>query len=224
MPPESHIPSTSLAQILTELDGFRTHFIESTQRMIEAGGRKLRALDFVAAPVSNRALSLASAYVTLTSTGNYLAAVSLIRLQLDNALRFFAATLVADSDDFALHFLSGKAIRDYADIHGKKLTDNYLAQQLEKCFPGTLSLYRETCGYIHLSEQHVSPTITHTTDAWVGMNTPATVGLQVGNMDTFSMEEKIDFSRTMLEVSKLVLIVLEGWKHEKDKLSLLADG
>ena len=101
---------------------------QSTQRLIEAGDRKLRSLDFLAVPVSNRALSLAAAYVTLANAGNYLTAVSLIRLQLDNALRFFATTLVADSDDFALHFLDGKAIRDYSDARGKKLTDNYLAQ------------------------------------------------------------------------------------------------
>jgi len=41
-------------------------------------------------------------------------------------------------------------------------------------------------------------------------------------MDTFSLEEKINFSRTMREVSKLVLIVLEQWKQEKNKLSTLA--
>ncbi|UOQ83239.1 hypothetical protein [Hymenobacter sp. 5414T-23] len=166
---------------------------------------------------------MANAYVTLANAGNYLTAVSLIRLQLDNALRFFATTLVADSDDFTLHFLGGNAIRDYADAQGKKLTDNYLAQQLETYFPGTLKLYKEACGFIHLSDRHVSPTITHTTDASAAANTPNTIGLQVGNMDTFSIEEKIDFSRTMLEVSKLVLIVLEEWKHEKNKQSALMD-
>ena len=189
---------------------------------MEAGDRKLRSLDFLAVPVSNRALSLAAAYVTLANAGNYLTAVSLIRLQLDNALRFFATTLVADSDDFALHFLDGKAIRDYSDARGKKLTDNYLAQQLEHYFPTTMQLYKDACGYIHLSDQHVAPTITHTVDASAATNFRNIVGLQVGDMDTFSLKEKIDFSRTMREVSKLVLIVLEQWKHEKNKLSTLA--
>jgi hypothetical protein len=206
-----------LDKILNELSNFQKQFIESSKRFIEAGNKKLYTLDFFASAVNNRAISLTNAYVTLAKDNNYLTAVSLIRLQLDNALRFFASTLVADSNDFVMQFLDGKAIKDYTDVRGKKLSDNYLAKQLEAYFTGTQKLYTDTCGFIHLSDRHFFPTVAKFEKG------NRNIGIQIGSYDNFKLDEKIDFSRTMLEVSKLVLIVVEQWKHEKEKLGALYD-
>lgn len=129
--------SEYLDNILNELSNFQKQFIESSKRFIEAGNKKLFLLDFFASAVNNRAISLTNAYVTLAKDNNYLAAISLIRLQLDNALRFFASTLVTDSNDFVMQFLDGKEIKDYTDVNGEKLSDNFLAKQLEVYFAGT---------------------------------------------------------------------------------------
>jgi hypothetical protein len=64
-----------------------------------------------------------------------------------------------------------------------------------------------------LSDKHFFPTVAKSDT--VGRN----VGIQIGSYDSFKLAEKIDFSSTMLEVSKLVIIVVEQWKHEKIKLS-----
>lgn len=206
-----------LNEIIFQISEFKEEFLKSSQRIMEAGNSKLFALDFLALSVNNRAISLSNGYSTLANDKNYLTAVSLIRLQLDNALRFFASTLVEDSSKFAKHFIDGKAIRDYSDIKGKKLTDNYLAKELEKYFKGTQKLYRETCGFIHLSDRHFLPTLTK------GKTKERTVGIQIGSSENFSLEDKIDFSKTMLEVCKLVLVVVEQWKHEKINLSKIQD-
>lgn len=206
-----------LNEIIFQISEFEEEFLKSSQRIMEVGNSKLFALDFLALSVNNRAISLANGYSTLVTDKNYLTAVSLIRLQLDNALRFFASTLVEDSSKFAEHFIDGKAIRDYSDIKGKKLTDNYLAKELEKYFKGTQKLYRETCGFIHLSDRHFLPTLTK------AKTKERTVGIQIGSSENFSLEDKIDFSKTMLEVCKLVLVVVEQWKHEKIKLSKIHD-
>ena len=206
-----------LNEIILQISEFKEEFLKSSQRIMEAGNSKLFALDFLALSVNNRAISLANGYSTLVAEKNYLTAVSLIRLQLDNALRFFASTLVEDSSKFAEHFIDGKAIRDYSDIKGKKLTDSYLAKELEKYFKGTQKLYRETCGFIHLSDRHFLPTLTK------GKTKDRKIEIQIGSSENFSIEDKIDFSETMLEVCKLVLIVVEQWKHEKIKLSEIHD-
>jgi len=206
-----------LNEITLQISEFKEEFLKSSQRIMEAGNSKLFALDFLALSVNNRAISLANGYSTLVADKNYLTAVSLIRLQLDNALRFFASTLVEDSSKFAEYFIDGKAIRDYSDIKGKKLTDSYLVKELEKYFKGTQKLYRETCGFIHLSDRHFLPILTK------GKTKDRKIGIQIGSSENFSIKDKIDFSKTMLEVCKLVLIVVEQWKHEKIKLSKIHD-
>lgn len=206
-----------LEQILEEIFKFKEEFLNSSQRIMQAGNNKLFTLDFLALSVNNRAISLANGYHTLVKDKNYLTAISLIRLQLDNALRFFASTLVEDSSDFAVHFIDGKPIREYIDINGKKLTDSYLAKELEKYFKGTQKLYNETCGFIHLSDRHFVPTLTK------GKIKDREIEIQIGSSENFSLEDKINFSKTMLEVSKLVIIVVEQWKHEKIKLGEIHD-
>jgi hypothetical protein len=206
-----------LEGLLTEIENFHSQFIESSQRIMEAGNSKLFALDFLALSVNNRAISLLNGYVALVKSKNYLTAVSLIRLQLDNALRFFASTLVENSNNFAMHFIDGKAIKNYEDINGKKLSDNYLAKKLDVHFKGTQKLYNDTCGYIHLSDKHFFPTVSK--DKMENLK----FRIQIGSSENFSIDDKIDFSKTMLEVSKLVLIVVEQWKHEKIKLSEIHD-
>lgn len=207
-----------LNNILDQISGFENEFIKSSERIMKAGNNKLFTLDFVALSINNRAISLIKGYLILAKEDNYLTAVSLIRLQLDNALRFFASTLVENSSDFAEHFIDGKAIRDYTDIDGKKLTDNYLAKKLEKYFSGIKEIYEKTCGYIHFSDRHFFPTITREKRKNMSMQ------VVIGGSGNFTTDEKLDFSKTMLEVSKIVLIVVEQWKHEKIKLSEIYDG
>lgn len=49
------------------------------------------------------------------------------------------------------------------------------------------------------------------------------VGIVVGSFDNFTINQKLDFTQTMLEVSKLVLIIVEQWKHEKNRLGEIHD-
>jgi len=207
-----------LNELLSEISDFENEFIKSSGRIMKAGNSKLFVLDFLALSINNRAISLIKGFVTMAKDDNYLTAVSLVRLQLDNALRFFASTLVENSNDFAEHFIDGKAIRDYSDINGKKLTDNYLAKKLEEYFPGVKEIYDKTCGYIHFSDRHFFPTITRE------KRKDRSIQMNIGGSGNFTLYEKLDFTNTMLEVCKLVLIVVEQWKHEKIKLSAIHDG
>lgn len=203
-----------LNKLILELDEFPKQFIDSAARILSAGNQLGYALDFFANAVNNRAIALTKGFVTLVKEENYLCAIPLIRIQLDNGLRFFASSLVENPNDFFSHYASGKAIRDFKDSAGKKLTDSYLAKKLDSHFPGVLKLYKDTSGHIHLSENHLFATTK--TDS---SPNDRKISVRIGSYDIFSLDSKIDFVRTMLEVGKLVIIVLEEWRTEKEKLS-----
>ena len=93
-------------------------------------------------------------FITLIKERNFICAASLIRLQLDNLLRFRAAFMVANSNHFVVDVLSGKSVRNLADKNGQKMTDAYLQRELADEYPWLQNLYKGTSGYIHFSEQH----------------------------------------------------------------------
>lgn len=199
---------------LENLTKLKDEFINSSKRLIEAGNKNIYSLDLFAGAVNNRAISLLQGFVSLAKENNYLSAIPLIRIQLDNGLRFFASTLVTDSDEFFSHFLNGKAIKDFHDTKGNKLSDNYLVSSLEKHFTGVRKLYKDTSGYIHLSDNHLFATTNISKEKKDRM-----IEIRIGNYDVYSLESKIDFTQTMIEVCKLVLIIVEQWKYEKENIS-----
>ncbi|GJM17607.1 MAG: hypothetical protein DHS20C13_29340 [Thermodesulfobacteriota bacterium] len=203
-----------LKEKINNLSDFTSEFIQSSERILVAGNQKIFVLDLFSNAVNNRSISTINGFLSLIKENNYLCAIPLIRMQLDNGLRFFASTLVEDSNDFFNHYLSGKAIRNYKDINGNKLTDFHLSKELEKYFPGVRNLYKETSGYIHLSDNHLFATTS------IDENIKdRKIEVRVGNYDVYSIESKIDFVSTMIEVCKMVLIIVEQWKHEKIRLS-----
>lgn len=200
-------------KLIETLDKLDNEFIQSSMRVLKAGEGNMYTIDLLSSAVNNRALQLTKGFITLIKEDNFISAIPLIRLQLDNALRFFATTLVSNYNEFFLHYLDGKPIRDYKDAKGQKLTDNYLAKTLDIYFPGTLKLYNDTSGHIHLSDRHFFATIGNIKDE------SRIVEMAVGpSVNNFKEEDKIDFVRTMIEVSKLVIIVVEQWRHYKDAI------
>jgi hypothetical protein len=82
--------------------------------------------DILAVAVLNRSMCLVSGFASLVEAQNLVAAAPFVRLQLDNGLRFFAASLVDSADDFTMQVLNGTVIRKIKDKSGKNLTDQYL--------------------------------------------------------------------------------------------------
>ena len=200
-----------LIEVLDKLDD---EFIQSSMRILNAGNGNMYTIDLLSSAVNNRALQLTKGFLVLAKENNFISAIPLIRLQLDNALRFFATTLVSNYNDFFLHYLGGKPIRDYKDAKGQKLTDNYLAKTLDVHFPGALKLYNDTSGHIHLSDRHFFATTAKVNDE------DRTIQMAVGPaINNFTEHDKMDFVTTMIEVSKLVIIVVEQWRHHKDAIS-----
>lgn len=112
------------------------------------------AEDLFACAVINRAISMVSGFVRLIKDENYLCAVPIIRMQLDNTLRFFAVSIVGDANDFFNFYVSGNKIEAYKDYRGNHMRDFYLKTCLEKKIKGIQELYSETSRFVHLSDIH----------------------------------------------------------------------
>jgi len=109
--------------------------------------------------VLKRSLSLVFGYTSLIRSSNFVSAVPLIRMQVDNLLRFKAAFLARDISEFVASVIEGTEIRDLRDAHGNKMTDRYLQRQFAADYPWLEGLYRSTSGYIHLSDAHFANAI-----------------------------------------------------------------
>jgi len=109
--------------------------------------------------VLKRSLSLTSGFILLIRERNFLCAAPLIRLQIDNLLRFRAAFLVADQSEFVLNVIQGQPVRNLRDRSGKKMTDVHLQEELSDEYPWLTETYSQASGYIHLSEQHFFNTV-----------------------------------------------------------------
>lgn len=196
----------SVGLLLSELKKVETLLRDSLYGMLRAGNSAAYSTDFILCAAVNRAIDLVLGFGVLAEKDNYLSALPLVRLQLDNSLRCFAAFLVKNPNDFVLHFMSGKAIKDYQSEDGRKMSDNYLVTKLEQIVPGVKRVYREASNYVHLSYKHFEL-----------INNQGTIA--VGPGSRFSESEKIGFVNTMMEVSHIMIAIVDQWSMEKNRLA-----
>jgi len=140
---------------IKKLDDLNELHLEFSTKIFKADGGSFFPLDIMALSVIKRSMSLISAFTTLIRQNNYLCAASLLRLQLDSCLRFFAAFIVDDPHALANKVLKGKPIRNIKDSAGEKMTDRYLVNYLSKKYKWMPDVYKSTSGFIHLSEKHL---------------------------------------------------------------------
>jgi hypothetical protein len=124
-------------------------------RMLRAYRGALYPLDLLAIGALNRSAAQCAGFRNLVRSRNCICAASILRLQLDTALRFYAAFLVANPHTFASAVLKGTPVKRLKDKTGNPLHDTYLVSCLSKQYPWVAKVYQKTSGYIHLSEQHI---------------------------------------------------------------------
>ena len=198
----------TINDLILRLEGQKEEYKKSIGEIMQADGGNLYAMDLISLPVLNRSIKLISGFAALISDENYLCAIPLIRLQLDNSLRFYATFIVSPIDAFVQEFLKGTPIRKLKDRNGKLMKDHYLVEKLDAIFPGVAKLYEDTSGYIHLSDKHFFATISKKEQD----NGRMFFG---DGSDHFTNEERVNFVYQMAECSKLLLILVNEWKEEK---------
>jgi hypothetical protein len=147
--------SDSLEESLSRLKQLDEAQLELGNHMFKAFGGAMYGMDLLAAGAFNRSKAHVAGFRSLLGAKNLICAGALLRLQLDTAMRFYAAFLVEQPHDFALAVLAGQRVRDIKDRDGKKMTDGYLVQKLGEEFHWVPRVYERTSGYVHLSATHL---------------------------------------------------------------------
>jgi hypothetical protein len=167
--------------------------------------------DILAVAVLNRSMCLVSGFASLVEAQNLVAAAPFVRLQLDNGLRFFAATLVDSADEFTMQVLNGTPIGKIKDKSGKNLTDQYLVDTLAAQQPWITSVYAETCGYVHFSEKHIFNSLRLKGD-WGAFEG------KISDVDAFVPEAiYLEAIGAFTEATKLTLKLVRAWATQKDR-------
>jgi hypothetical protein len=78
--------------------------------MFESGKVYLYPLDLLAIAVMDRGLSLIFGFIAQIRTNNFTCAAPLVRMHLDNVLRFYAAYISEDPHEFTFKVFEGNHI------------------------------------------------------------------------------------------------------------------
>src|SRR5450759_3034107 len=145
-----------LAEMIDELKGLIPSHTHVLIAIVEAHGGSfdLYPFDMVMIATMKRSMCLINGFVSLIPN-NYLCAVPLARLQVDNVLRCSAVFRVANREDFVRKLLTGTPLNKIDAADGKKMRDAYLVEKLEAEEPGVKKHYDHLCDYVHLSHLHL---------------------------------------------------------------------
>ncbi len=179
-------------------------------KMSEAYEGAMYGLDFLAGAALNRTQANVSAFTHLIRSRNLLIAGALIRIQIDTALRFYAAFLVEHPHDFAFKVLKGDRIDLEKDQKGNRLTDRYLVDNLSKEFDWIKRVYSKTSGYIHLSGTHIHHTIEKLQDDG---KFHVKISPEDKDLPDALYEEAM---QAFIEAIKVLLKYIDGWIYTKN--------
>ena len=193
---------------LKELNKF---LLVVSAEIIKAGNYSFHNFDLYILSIINRTISLNKAFILLIENENSLTAISIVRLQLDNALRLYASQIVENPEDFLTYFFEGNPINEYK-INKQNLTDSFLAKELNKKNPGAFELYKYLCNYVHFSEKHFEATKTDS------QNENALFRIVIGNSDVLNENEKKEFYERITSISNTIVKISREWLDTKINL------
>ena len=208
-------PSTALDTDMTvpeaieNLQKAKDNHLEIGRAILQAYGGAFYGLDFLAVASLNRSLCLLRAFSQLIEDRNMIAAAPLLRMQLDNALRFSAAWMVKEPHEFAIKVLQGVPIKKMKGTDGNFLTDRHLVQAMSAEYPWVENVYKNCSGYIHLSEKHIFNSMT------LGEE-DRTVTLKISDRDDWLPDSTyLEAIAAFAESTKILLKFAHGWAFTK---------
>lgn len=105
--------------------------------------------------VLNRSLGLLNGFCSLAKERNYECSAAIVRMQLDNVLRFNGVLNTQDPHRTANEIFNGVRLNKMKSKAGKKLQDAHLVSLLADKNPWVQHVYEVASGYIHLSSNHM---------------------------------------------------------------------
>jgi len=198
-------------ELLKNLEALNKLHIDEGMAVAKAFGGAIYPFDLLTYGVLTRSMSLTSGFITLLRADNYVAAITLVRPQLDNFLRYAAGWLVPDPHKFATEILRGTPVKKQRTADGHFMTDRFLVDHFKKEHPWIERVYLETSGIIHLSEKHILMNVTDT-DA---DKRTATFGVSDKHPHV-PPEIRAEAVTGFTEITGLVLHRVYSWQYTKE--------
>lgn len=149
---KSKFPSVETSK--QRIETHKENLLDATATFFSAGSG-IYVGHFVYAAIANRVLSNIHGFLLMCKEKNFLCAASILRQQIDTAIRTNAFSLVEDRNALSERIFAGERFSDVRDINGKKMSDFYLRQKLAEQYPWIESVYTETSDSVHLSRRHI---------------------------------------------------------------------
>jgi hypothetical protein len=186
-------------------------------RAMTADAGALYPADHVMLGVAQRSLMLIAGFVALVEQSNAVCAVPLLRLQLDNIMRFNALWLVRDPKEVLNALLSEKPFNKLKSRDGNEpLTDRYLAEQLSKRHPWVSEVYKRTSGFIHLSMPGLMSGVVGIGDA-TSRDVQFAIGPNAGRI--WTDEEKKEAVDAFIAATSALMYLFVSWVITKEKVA-----
>lgn len=212
--------SRDVNSVLAHLEEEEKVLLERAAALMKAYDGALYPLDFYAHAATNRSLALAAGFRSLIGDRNLICAGAIVRMQLDTAMRFFAAFIVDKPHDFAMDVFRGAHVRKLRDKAGNLMTDHYLITQLSGDYPWIAELYEYTSSYIHLSDTHIQSTIDGVSHKDEGEHSlQIKIGWQDKELPDSIYIDAVQAFRRSLEIFTRYL---NGWIFTKDNPEVVA--
>ena len=122
-------------------------------------GQTLIKEDLFFCAALDRSVQLSEGFIVLLQQRNLSCVGALLRLQMDNCMRTYAAFIAADKDAVIDCIFHGKKIRDQLDVDGQKMTDFNLKKRMAAFYASFPAVYDQASGYVHFSDMSFYQTV-----------------------------------------------------------------
>ena len=155
-----------IEELITTLQSLRREAISLSRGII---GESLMQEDFFFCAAADRCIRLIDGYIPMLRDRNLTCAGVLLRMQMDNCMRTYAAFIAEDQNAVSNCIIDGVPIKNLKDKNGKKMMDGHLKDEITKIDPLFARVYDQASGYVHLSEKAFYQTVADCENNTIGL-------------------------------------------------------
>ena len=122
-------------------------------------GESLTQDDLFFCAAADRCIRLIDGFIPMLQDRNLTCAGVLLRMQMDNCMRTYAAFIAENQNAVSNCIIDGVPIKNLKDKNGKKMMDGHLKDEITKIDPLFARVYDQASGYVHLSEKAFYQTV-----------------------------------------------------------------
>lgn len=203
--------TTSIQEGIAKIKSLERKNLALAEKMLLAYNGTFYSLDMLALAALNRSLSQCAGFRKMIYLRNFICAAPMIRMQLDSAMKMYAAFIVDNPHTFAENVFRGFPVRNQKDKYGKKMTDANLIEYLSKDYNWIKNVYKQTSGYIHLSEKHIA-----NTHRSFDSKTRSVEHIVASNQNFLPKEIFIEAINGFVACTDILFKYIEGWIFTKE--------